>query len=209
MKTLAMAAAAVVAFAMTGASANAAAPIAYTYALTNVPASGFGGWFYDADTLNDGIIPTTQNDDMLLDTTANPSITFTFSNFYKISSIQVLSAYLSNNYIPGNIYSATVTIGANSANIISNGFGAINPRSGFFGNEDFTLPTALASLSTNTFTLSNFVSTGAYSQYASLGEVVVNGAVAAPEPATWGLMILGFGSAGVMLRRRRQVASAA
>jgi hypothetical protein len=27
-----------------------------------------------------------------------------------------------------------------------------------------------------------------------------------PEPATWALMILGFGSAGAMLRRRRQVA---
>jgi hypothetical protein len=32
---------------------------------------------------------------------------------------------------------------------------------------------------------------------------------AVPEPATWGLMIAGFGGAGAMLRRRRQVATAA
>lgn len=30
---------------------------------------------------------------------------------------------------------------------------------------------------------------------------------AVPEPATWGLMILGFGGAGAMLRRRRMVAA--
>jgi hypothetical protein len=34
-------------------------------------------------------------------------------------------------------------------------------------------------------------------------------APAVPEPTTWALMILGFGSAGAMLRRRRQVALAA
>ena len=32
---------------------------------------------------------------------------------------------------------------------------------------------------------------------------------AVPEPATWGLMILGFGGAGAMLRRRRSVAACA
>ncbi|HZZ68852.1 MAG TPA: PEPxxWA-CTERM sorting domain-containing protein [Phenylobacterium sp.] len=34
-------------------------------------------------------------------------------------------------------------------------------------------------------------------------------ALGVPEPATWGLMILGFGSAGVMLRRRRVAMAAA
>ena len=31
---------------------------------------------------------------------------------------------------------------------------------------------------------------------------------AVPEPATWALMIAGFGGAGAMLRRRRQIAAA-
>ena len=36
------------------------------------------------------------------------------------------------------------------------------------------------------------------------------GAIAAiPEPATWAMMILGFGAAGAVLRRRRAVAIAA
>jgi hypothetical protein len=38
---------------------------------------------------------------------------------------------------------------------------------------------------------------------ASSSPTTILSAVAVPEPATWGLMILGFGSAGAMLRRRR------
>jgi hypothetical protein len=40
-----------------------------------------------------------------------------------------------------------------------------------------------------------------------IDNVVVTGAV--PEPATWGMMILGFGSAGVVLRQRRRMVRAA
>lgn len=42
------------------------------------------------------------------------------------------------------------------------------------------------------------------------GSAISTGAIAAvPEPATWALMIMGFGGAGAMIRRRRQVAVAA
>ena len=34
-----------------------------------------------------------------------------------------------------------------------------------------------------------------------------NLAVAVPEPATWAMMIVGFGAAGAMIRRRRTVAA--
>jgi hypothetical protein len=36
-----------------------------------------------------------------------------------------------------------------------------------------------------------------------VGHIRIDGAGAVPEPATWALMILGFGGAGAMLRRRR------
>jgi hypothetical protein len=38
--------------------------------------------------------------------------------------------------------------------------------------------------------------------------VVGNGAAAVPEPASWALMIGGFGMAGGMLRRRRTAVAA-
>jgi hypothetical protein len=41
----------------------------------------------------------------------------------------------------------------------------------------------------------------------SINDVVVSGGV--PEPATWGLMLVGFGGLGAMMRRRRAVALAA
>lgn len=42
---------------------------------------------------------------------------------------------------------------------------------------------------------------------AAIDNVSVSGAV--PEPATWGMMILGFGAAGSMIRRRKMVSAAA
>jgi hypothetical protein len=38
---------------------------------------------------------------------------------------------------------------------------------------------------------------------------VLSNAGGVPEPASWALMIVGFGSAGAMLRRRRSLAMAA
>lgn len=40
-------------------------------------------------------------------------------------------------------------------------------------------------------------------------QVELGGITAVPEPATWALMIIGFGGAGAMIRRRRSVAVAA
>lgn len=42
---------------------------------------------------------------------------------------------------------------------------------------------------------------------AAIDNVAVNAAV--PEPATWGMMVLGFGAAGSMIRRRKAVSAAA
>lgn len=208
-RILAAAGVVAVATALACASSAAAAPITISsYVLTNVQPSGFGNWTYDADTLNDGIIPNDQNDDMLLDLSINPSITFTLNGSYRITDIQILSNYLPTNIIPGNTVSALVTIGANSAQVTTTGFGTLNPRSGLNLNRTFTLSGALASTATTTFTLSNFVADASFPTYTSLGEIVVNGASATPEPASWALMISGFGIAGGMLRRRRTALAA-
>lgn len=42
-----------------------------------------------------------------------------------------------------------------------------------------------------------------------LSDIHFSGSAAVPEPAAWGLMIVGFGGMGVMLRRRRALAAAA
>lgn len=54
----------------------------------------------------------------------------------------------------------------------------------------------------NTFSV-NLQLTGVPSGTMSLTETITQGGGAVPEPATWALMILGFGSAGAALRRRR------
>ena len=50
----------------------------------------------------------------------------------------------------------------------------------------------------------NVVSTGSGQDAASYSGTLNLSPVAVPEPATWGLMIMGFGGMGAVLRRRRQ-----
>jgi hypothetical protein len=181
------------------AAAQAASIASYT--LTNVPASGFGNWTYDSNTLNDGIIPTSENDNLLLALNSAPSINFVLDGTYNISEISILSAF-QNNFIPGNLVSALVTIGANSAQVAATGFGPA--CTAFLCNDKLVLPGSLSSLATNSFTLSNFVAQGSFSGFTALGEVVVvgNGADVVPEPASWAMLIAGFGLVGAAMRRR-------
>ena len=51
--------------------------------------------------------------------------------------------------------------------------------------------------------IGGFSFTGGASGNTSIDNIVVNGGSAVPEPATWTLMIGGFGLAGAALRRRR------
>jgi hypothetical protein len=52
------------------------------------------------------------------------------------------------------------------------------------------------------------VKTGAQQDAASFSGTLNLSPVAVPEPATWGLMIVGFGGVGAMIRSRRRVAGA-
>jgi hypothetical protein len=49
---------------------------------------------------------------------------------------------------------------------------------------------------------------GGFSSLLSNGNTVTGGGNTVPEPATWGLMLVGFGAIGAALRSRRRVAMA-
>lgn len=102
----------------------------------------------------------------------------------------------------GNLFSARVTIGANSATVLATGFGPACQA--FSCNVRLTLPGSLSSLSASSFRLSNFVAQGGFAFYTALGEVEVLGRIAGgvPEPASWAMLIAGFGMVGSAARRR-------
>jgi choice-of-anchor C domain-containing protein len=89
---------------------------------------------------------------------------------------------------------------------------AIVGANGTIGVENYSLnqgqpvawsPRALGFTANSTSTLITFSSGNP--DNCCYGAAIDNVAVGVPEPATWALMIMGFGSAGAMLRRRRPV----
>jgi hypothetical protein len=75
-----------------------------------------------------------------------------------------------------------------------------------FGFSDLVVTQGGAFGSTDNFSMVSFSTGSAFGRPGS-NSFVTEGPV--PEPSTWALMILGFGSAGAMLRRRRQTLSVA
>lgn len=190
-------------------ASDAGAVSIVSYTIVNETPSGYGGWHHTPTTLNDGLIPTGADDNLLLNLPDNPSITFMLDGTYTLSEIDILSAY-DENEITGNLASVVVTIGAQSAVVYNVGFGSIaDTYSGFHENESLTLTGLLASTPTDTFTLSGFVTYYPSMYQTALGEVTVQeasmtvGGGSVPEPATWALMLTGFGLIGAVLRRRR------
>jgi hypothetical protein len=94
-------------------------------------------------------------------------------------------------------------VGSSLGNLHFLGTGGLNPGSGTTAT---TINTGAGPYSISTEY--HIHATGASdTQVLSNTQVYALGAV--PEPATWGLMLVGFGGAGAMLRRRRAVAAAA
>jgi hypothetical protein len=100
------------------------------------------------------------------------------------------------------------------ANLVFRWSGApFNASGGPFADVDFAGLTARSIYSATTLdayvaqsTINNGAATG--QKEFNMGAVAVPEGVAVPEPATWALMILGFGLAGTTLRRRAQPARA-
>lgn len=95
----------------------------------------------------------------------------------------------------------SVTVGATGNATV----GYTVPSTPFPPNVVTYSPFSYAFTATGTSTTLTFTSTGTTAYGAALDSVSVN---AVPEPATWALMIVGFGAMGGMLRRHRQAAFA-
>jgi hypothetical protein len=190
-----------------------------SYDIINASVSGFGGWSNNysgtitptgypyanytgggSGTLNDGFIPNTaNNDELFYYAVEQPVITAQLDGTYHLSSIDFLSAY-DDNYIPGSMTSVDVTIDGVTQTYTPIGFGPMNFRGVNF-DQEVVLSPLQSSLAASSFSLTNFQG---YAGYVSIGELTVNGEVSTvPEPAAWGLMLVGFGGLGMALRRRR------
>lgn len=171
-------------------------------------------------TLNDGLLPDDGSnnqlicvgsfsscDDTLSSDPVSPEITLYLSQVSRIASIDLLAGNISNNYAPGNIRSLVVTIGGVSETVTLDHYGPINPSQGVGIYMTALLPLSLNEISASSIILSGFQTF--QTPVFNIDEVTVKGSAAGavPEPATWAMMIAGFGFAGAAMRRRKAIPS--
>lgn len=191
-----------------------------SYDVTGAQGSGFGGWAHAYDgsiaadgsgtytysggsgTLNDGVVPTNEGAAQLFALENNATITLHLSELSQLSAITIFGGTLPNNSIPGTLSGWSVTIGATTMAFSSTDFGP-GCESGLCSDSVSLVGSGLDLLATDTVTLSSF--SGGWSGYYDIGEVTVNGnlAAAVPEPETYALMLAGLGAMGAVVRRRR------
>ena len=159
-------------------------------------------------TLNDGIIPQQHENIVGFIPGDNTVLTLHLSGTSVINEINFFSM-LGTNVLAGNLSGATISYGGVSVALQSSDWGA---SCGFtLCNDRFSLAnTALAGLSTDVITFSNFTSV-AYPGYGGsfpVGEITLSGTVipAVPEPANIGMLLAGLGLTGFMIRRRNRKA---
>lgn len=193
------------------------------YDVTNALESGYGSWSYNytgtssyagtsvfgsnlfdlsggSGTLNDGIIPTSAQNNQFFAIADNSTIRLHLGSLTTISSI-VLYGGNFPNYIPGTLTGWSVTINGHTVNFNSTSTGTACP-SGPCDDSVTLAGSGLELLATTTITLSNFQG-GWQSAVYNIGEIAVSGATAnVPEPAA--LALLGLGMASMCVTRRRK-----
>ena len=154
----------------------------------------FNGW----DFSDDGAYYVRNTDDrsqgaVLLN--ENGGIALQLLNGLVAGQTYTVSLLLNGDNRPGGTYNLQADL--NGANVFSQ-FGtdlAAGANPGLLVDFVFT-----AAAGANTL---RFYQTGSSGEASPIIDNVTVSSAAVPEPATWGLMILGFGGAGALLRRRR------
>ncbi len=205
LKPLAIAAAAAV---LSAAPASAATNTGFEFGLAGWTANGNGGTTTAASVGNNTLAPTQGKSLGYIGSGLGAGVYSTLEQSFALQAGDVLTgnaAFMAGDYLPFDD-DAYLSIGGNVLGTASVATVGDYGTTGWL-NFSFVAPTAGSYLLQ--LGVRNVLDNAAPS-YALLDNVRVNGALAGvPEPATWALMILGFGAVGGAMRRRRAVTGAA
>lgn len=155
-------------------------------------------------TLNDGIIPQYHENIQGFVPSDNTVLVLHLSGASTINEINFFSM-LGQNVLAGNLSGTTISFGGQSVALQSTDWGA---SCGFTLCNDriSLLDTALAGISTDVITLSNFTSVNfpGYGGAFPIGEITLSGSAipAVPEPANVAMLLAGLGLMGFVIRRK-------
>ncbi len=179
----------------------------YTGLITET-AGGLGDYSGGTGTMANGIIENDESGTQLfatLDSLSDPAsaiITVFLDDFYSINTISIFQGDIFDNSIPGEIDGVDLTINGNTQTLLGAPFGSSN-NAGTPVNDLFTVTdTPLDGLVSNQITFSMFFEGGCCNAY-SIAEIEIDGNLAVPVPATFGLMGFGLAVLGFAARRRR------
>jgi PEP-CTERM motif len=131
----------------------------------------------------------------------SPSPTISLSNFFRIDNVSV-------NY-NGTVGTYEVLTQTNPSNFSQGGFRLFNValQEVTFGGEGAQIFSGLTSAPT--FITGTYSLTAFYTDAPGTGQLVISdvGGGAVPEPASWAMLLAGFGLTGLAMRRRAALAA--
>jgi len=107
-------------------------------------------------------------------------------------------------------FSANIGFNQSTGNVVGDDFFTVGvPLSGNVGSLEYINPGISGLTGTKNFTADTIALSASAGSFKVLtGQVVTPPTGGVPEPATWAMMLVGFGGLGAMMRRRRALATA-